>query len=168
MAIPASPDELPRFQPALLGKHCRQQSVRGDVEWDPQEQVGAALVQLQAEFPVRDVDLEEGVAGHQRHVGQLPHVPSGHHHSPGVRVALDRFQQLCDLVDSLSVRARPGSPLHAVDRSQFAVLISPLVPDANPVLLQPRHVRGAGKEPQKLTNHGFQVNSFGGDYGKPF
>ena len=46
VAVSAGPDELAWTQVRLLGEHVRQQRVGGDVEGNPQEEVGAALVEL--------------------------------------------------------------------------------------------------------------------------
>jgi hypothetical protein len=58
----------PTSQVALLRDHVREQRVAGDVERHAQEDVGAALVQLAGQLAVGDVELEEGVAGRQRHL----------------------------------------------------------------------------------------------------
>ena len=62
--------------------------------------------------------------------------------------------------------ARPGAPLLAVDRAQFAVRVRPFVPDADAVLLQPAHVGVAAQEPQQLVDDGLQVQLLGGDQRK--
>ena len=51
-----SPDEV-----ADLGNHVGEGGVTGDIEGNPQEEVGAALIELAAERPVRDVELEQGM-----------------------------------------------------------------------------------------------------------
>jgi hypothetical protein len=68
-------DEIAHFQPADLGHHMGQQRIAGDVERHAQEDVAAALVQLAAELAIGNIELEQAVAGHQRHLLQLGHVP---------------------------------------------------------------------------------------------
>src|SRR5256885_7748127 len=70
VAVAAGPDEVTHLQVALLGQHVGQQCVAGDVEGNAQEDVRAALVQLATELAVGHIELEEGVAGHERHLRQ--------------------------------------------------------------------------------------------------
>ena len=58
---------------------------------------------------------------------------------------------------------RPGPPLMPVDRAEFALGVGPLVPDADPALLQPAHVRRPLQEPQQLDHHRPDVHLLGGD-----
>src|SRR6185295_4799206 len=75
MTVATRPDELARFEIALLRHHVREQGVRGDVKRHAQEYVGAALVELAAQPLVRHVELEERMAGHELHLVELAHVP---------------------------------------------------------------------------------------------
>ena len=75
-------DELARLQVRHLGHHQREQRVGGDVEGHAQEDVGASLVHLAGELAVGHVELEEGVAGHERHLRQVRDIPGRHHHAP--------------------------------------------------------------------------------------
>jgi hypothetical protein len=60
-------DEFAGLEVADLRDHAGEQRVGGDVERDAEEEVGAALVKLATEFAVEDEELEERVAGRQRH-----------------------------------------------------------------------------------------------------
>ena len=42
VAVATGPDEIARFEIALLGQHVRQQGIRGDVEWHAEKNIGAA------------------------------------------------------------------------------------------------------------------------------
>lgn len=56
--------------------------------------------------------------------------------------------------------------MHAIDGAQLTVLVGPLVPDADLVLLQPLHVGLAAQEPQQFTNDTVEVDLLGGQQGK--
>src|SRR5699024_7356966 len=73
---------------------------------------------------------------------------------------------MTDLVDGLTIGCRPGTPLHTVDGSEFAVLVSPLVPDADTPFLKPLHVRVAIEEPNELEGSRFEVDALGSDQWK--
>ena len=75
VAVAPGPHHLPDLQIGLLSEHVGQQRVGGDVEGHSEEEVGAALVDLQAQAVVGHIALEEGVAGGQRHVAEVAHVP---------------------------------------------------------------------------------------------
>ena len=68
-------DELARREPGHLRHHQGEQRVRGDVERHAQEDVGRALVELAGELALRDIELEQAVAGRQRHLVELADVP---------------------------------------------------------------------------------------------
>lgn len=51
--------------------HVGEESVAGDVEGNPQTHVPRALVQLARQLAVTHVELAQGVAGGQRHEGQV-------------------------------------------------------------------------------------------------
>ena len=102
------------------------------------------------------------MAGHQSHLVELRDVPCGDQIAAGIRVILQSVERLLDLIDVLSVWGGPGAPLHAVDRAQLAVLIRPLVPDADLVLLKELNIGLAFEEPQKLAQHRMEVDLLGG------
>ena len=175
MAVAAGPDEVAQVQVALLRHHVRQQRVAGDVEGHAEKDVGAALVELAAQLATaarlhgrRHVELEEGVAGHQRHLAQLGHVPGADDDAARVRVGLEGLDHFGDLVDVPAVRRRPAAPLHAIHRAQVAVGAGPFVPDGAATLLQPLHVGVAAQKPQQLHDDGAQVHLLGGDQRKAF
>lgn len=134
-----------------------------------QEDIGAALVELAAELAIGHIELEEGVAGHERHLVQFGHVPGADDDAAAVRVALELFDDFGNLVDMRAVGLGPAAPLHAIHRAQVAsLLVSPLVPDGAAALLQPFDVAVAAQEPQQLQNDRLQVHLLGGDQRKAF
>ena len=50
----------------------------------------------------------------------------------------------------------------AIDRAEVTVLVGPLVPDGDTVILEVLDVGVAGDEPEKLVDDGFEVNFLGG------
>ena len=76
------------------------------------------------------------------------------------RICVD---DLRDLVDVAPVRGRPGAPLVAVDRTEVAVLVGPLVPDRDAAVLEPLDVGVAAQEPQQLGEDRAGVHLLGRD-----
>ena len=166
MAVPARPNEIADLKTRLLGEHVGEQRVGRDVERNAQEHVRAALVELERQASIGHVELEERVAGLKRHFAQVTDVPRGDHHATRIRVRLQGLEDLGDLVDAAAISGVPGTPLDAVHRAEVAVLVRPLVPDADAVLLEPGHVGGAGQEPQKLAHHRLEVHALRRDQRK--
>ena len=54
----------------------------------------------------------------------------------GVRIALDALHERGDLIDRFACCRAPGPPLLSVDRSKFAVLVGPFVPNSHTVLVE--------------------------------
>jgi hypothetical protein len=130
-------DEFAGFQAADLRDHHGQQRVGGDVERHAEEDIGAALVELAGEFSVRDIELEQAVAGRQRHLADFADVPCGDDQAAVVGIFLDmRSMTLDDLVDRAAIGRGPAAPLVAVDGAEIAVFIGPFVPDADAVVVQ--------------------------------
>ena len=105
MHVAAGPDEHARLQPAFARQHVGQQRVAGDVERHAEEEVGAALVELQVEPARRDLGLEQAMAGRQRHPLDLARVPGGDDLPPRAGIALDQVDEVADLVDVAAVGA---------------------------------------------------------------
>lgn len=158
VGVTASPDELARREPDDLRHHVRQRGVGRDVEWHAQEHVARTLVELAAQLAVGNIELEKRVARREGHLVKICHVPCVHDDPARVRITLQCLDHRLDLVDVLAVRCRPGAPLRTVDRSQVAVLISPLIPDLDVPLLQPAHVRVTAQEPDQLAKHSASVD----------
>ena len=161
-------DEVAGLQAADLGYHHRQQCVRGYVERDSKEGVGAALVELAGELFFGHIELEQAVARRKGHLVNLSGIPGGDEHSSRIRIVLDHIHNLCELVDGSAVWCRPGAPLVAIDRAKVTVLVGPFVPDGDTVVLEILDVGVAGDEPQKFINDRFQVNFLGGQKRETF
>src|SRR5437868_8159230 len=117
VAVAAGPDEVAHFEAALLGEHVGEERVAGDVERHAEEDVGAPLVELEAEAAGGDMGLEQAVAGGERHPVILARVPGGDDLAARGRVAADEGNQVRDLVDMATVRRLPVAPLLAVNRA---------------------------------------------------
>ena len=77
MRVAAGPDELAGLEPALVGDHVRQERVARDVERKAKKGVAASLVELEREPAVRDMRLEQAMAGGEGHTIELARVPRG-------------------------------------------------------------------------------------------
>ena len=130
MRVAERVDELADVEAALARDQMRQQRVARDVEGHAEEQIRRALIELARQPPVRDIELEQAMAGRQLHPLDVGHVPGRDDEPARIRIALDLGHQPGDLVVGLAVRACPGAPLLAVDGPEVAVLVGPLVPDA--------------------------------------
>ena len=90
------------------------------------------------------------MARHERHFGQVSHIPSAHNHAPGVRIAFERFHELGNLIDVLPIGCGPTAPLNTIHRAQISVLFGPFVPDGDAPLLQPYVARRSRQKPQQF------------------
>ena len=72
--------------------------------------------------------------------------------SARVRVVLEAFDELCDLVDRPDGRwfailtgynRFPAAPLFAIDRAEFTVFIRPVIPDRDAMFLEVGNVGAA-------------------------
>src|SRR3546814_17709430 len=61
----------------------------------------------------------------------------------------------------------PMAPLFAVNWAELAVLIGPLVPDGDAVVMQELDVRVAAEDQPQLPEHYLPVNAFGGQQREP-
>ena len=80
------------------------------------------------------------MAGGKVHVLKVCHVPCRYDDATTVGVVLDSVHRLLYLVDESSVVVGPRTPLVSIDRTEFAVLVSPFVPDSHTVFLQVAHI----------------------------
>ena len=77
MRVAEGVDEIAHREPGHLRHHVGEQRVGGDVERHAEEDIAAALVELAAQPAVSHVELEQAVAGGQRHLVHLGRVPGG-------------------------------------------------------------------------------------------
>ncbi len=170
VTVATRPDEVAHIQVALLCHHVGEQGVAGDVERHAQEDVGAALVQLAAEFGFfawvlrrRYVELEERVAWHEGHLVEFGHVPGAHDDAAAVGIRFECVNDLLDLVNMAAVWGGPAAPLHTVHGAEVAVFTGPFVPNRDVTFFEPVVVARPCEEPQQLLDDGAQVHFFGGD-----
>ena len=164
--VPESVDEVSRLEVADLRDHHREQGVRRDVEWHAEEGVGRPLVELAAQAAILHMELEQAMARGQGHLLDEGGIPGTHDVAPAVRVVLDSVDELYDLVGMASAGVGPGPPLVAVNGTEVAVLVGPLIPDADPILLEVGDVGVALQEPQELVDDAAQVQLLGRQDGK--
>ena len=100
------------------------------------------------------------MTGWQCHLIDLGHVPGRDNHTTRVGIVLQLIEYILYLVNDTSVVVGPRAPLVTIDGSEFAILISPLVPDAYAMLLQIFHVGIAFQEPQQFVDDTLQVELF--------
>ena len=103
----------------------------------------------------------------QRHLIDLSHVPCGDDHATGIGIILQLIQHILDLVYRTSFIVGPRAPLVTIHGTQFSILISPLVPDADTVFLEVFHVGIAFQEPEQFVDDTLQMEFFRGQQGEP-
>ena len=167
VAVAARPDEVAGLEVALLRDHVREERVARDVEGNAQEHVAAALIELAGELPVSYVELEEAVAGRERHLVYLRRVPRAHHQSARVGRLADALEQVRDLVDRAAVCCGPRAPLTAIDGAELAVLVGPLVPNGHVVVVQILDVGRPREEPEELVDDRSQMELLRRDEREP-
>jgi len=122
--------EFANVEATLARDQMGQQRIAGDIEGNAEENVRRALIELARKPAVRDVELEEAMAGRQLHALDVGQVPGRYDQPARIGIAFDLRQQPRNLVIGLAVGAGPRAPLLAVDRSEIAVLVGPFVRDA--------------------------------------
>ena len=166
MRVARGVDEFAGLQLAYLRHHQQQEGIARDVEGNAQERVGRALVELEREFSVGHVKLEQQMAGWQIHAVEVGYVPCRDDEASGVRIFLDLAHHFADLVNVAAVVIGPRAPLVAIDVSQTAVGVGPFVPDADAVVLQVFYVGVAVEEPQQFVDNRLEVQLLGGEQGE--
>lgn len=150
-----------------LSHHHQQKSVTGNVERHAKEKVGAALIELEAQLAVCHIKLKHGVARRKRHLVDLCHIPRAHQHTARIGVVLDLVHHLSNLVDGAAVVVGPRAPLVTIHRTEFAVFVSPLVPNSHAMLLKPVHIGVATQKPQQFVDDALQMHLLVVSSGKP-
>ena len=159
-------DELTRFVVTNLAKHQSQKGVRSDIERNPEESIGAALVQLAAELALArspytaHVELKQTVARRQRHLVDFGNVPGTYQVTTRVGIILEAIHQILDLVDMSAIGSRPATPLMSINRPQIAVFVSPFVPNSHLVVVQVLDVCITLQKPQQFMDNRAKVKLF--------
>ena len=161
-------DEGARFEPAYLGHHVCQQGIGCNVERDTEKHISTALIELTIQPPLGDMELKEGVAGHQRHFVKFADIPCRYDDSTAVGIGFDRFNRLLHLVDDTSIFGFPTAPLFSINGTQIPVFIGPFVPYSDTVFLEILDVCIALEKPKQFMNDGGQVKFLGGHHRKTF
>ena len=110
MRIAEGVDEIARLQAGRLGHHVGEERIGRDVEGDAEKNVRRALVELAGQPPFRDIELEQAMAGRERHLVEFGRVPGRDDEAAAVGVAADLVEHPADLVDAAAVGLRPGAP----------------------------------------------------------
>ena len=92
------------------------------------------------------------MAGRQCHAFDVGDVPRADDQAAGVGIVANLIDNARDLVDPATIGRRPGTPLIAVDRSKFAVVVGPFIPDSDAVVVQVTNIRVASEKPQQLVD----------------
>ena len=159
--------KLAWLQTCDLCHHEEQQGIRGDVERHPEEEVGRALVELERQLSVGDKELVETMAGRQSHLVNLCHIPGADNEAAAVRVGANLLDDIHKLVNMTAVVVIPGTPLVAIDRTQFAgLVITPFVPDMDIFLLEHLLVGRTTDEPQEFLEDATGKDFLGGYQGE--
>jgi hypothetical protein len=119
------------------------------------------VVKLAGKLAAGNVELEQAMAGRQRHAVHVARIPGRYDMAARVRVVLQAIHQLADLVNQALIGGFPAPPLLAIDRAEIAIFIGPFVPYADTICLQIVDVGVALQEPQQFMNDGFQVQLLG-------
>ena len=138
-----------------------QQRIGRDVEGYAQKRVGRTLIELAAEPAIGDIELEQAVAGWQRHLVHFRRIPGRNDMPTAIGLGFDGLDQVGDLVDLAPIRRWPAAPLAAIDRAEISIVVRPFVPDLDAALLQPAHICLATYEPQQLINDGLEMQLLG-------
>ena len=120
------------------------------------------MVELQREFAIDHIELEQGVARRQIHSLEVGNVPCAHNDAARVGVVLYCLNRLGNLVDEATVVVGPGAPLEAIDVSEVAILVGPLILYSHTVFLQIFHIGVAIEKPQQLVDNRLEVQFLGG------
>src|SRR5215468_3313975 len=136
VAISSGPYEFAGVEITLLSDHMSQQRVRGDIEWNAQDDVRRPLVKLAGEFTAGDIELKQRVAWLQTHSIQFADVPGADDQAAGIGICADLFDEVANLINHPAVRRPPRPPLRAVNRAELAVLVRPFIPDSHTVVVQ--------------------------------
>src|SRR5690606_24755303 len=126
-----------------------------------EKRIGRALIQMTTQGSVCHVKLKKAVTRCQSHFVELADIPCIDDDPARIGIVPERKNRFADLVNCLSFRGRPTSPLLAINRSEIPVFIRPFIPYAHAVLVQIANVCIPLQEPQEFINDRLQMQLFG-------
>ena len=157
MAITARPDELPHFQSRLLRQHMSEQRIGRNVERHAEKHICTTLIKLQRQLPIADPCLKQTVARGESHPVHFARVPSRHYLAARRGVGFKSVNQRFDLIDAAAVGSFPMTPLLTVNRPKIAIVVRPIIPDADLIFGEPFGIRVAVQKPQQFIDDGAQM-----------
>ena len=119
--------EFSDFKAAFARNQMRQQRIACNIERHAQKNVPASLVKLTAEFSVVYVKLEQWMARRQSACRHVFRIPCGDDQTPWIRIGLDFFNHVLDLIDRLAIARLPVTPLCTVNVAQITVFFGKFV-----------------------------------------
>ena len=166
MRVAGGMNEVAGLIACHLRHHLQQKRVGGDVKRYTEERICRTLIKLQRQTVACHIELEDGVTGRQGHLVDLGHIPCRDNHTTGVGIVFQLIEHILYLIDGTALIVRPRAPLVTIDGTQFAIFISPLIPDTHPMLLQVFHVGIALQEPEQFVDDRLQVKFLRGQQGE--
>src|SRR5437762_5691134 len=89
MRITERMHELASFEAADMSDHVGEQRIGCDVERNTDEYVAGTLIELAGQFAVGDIELEQAMAGRERHPVDIGGVPRGDDEAARIRSVSD-------------------------------------------------------------------------------
>lgn len=156
-------DEIAWTQACDLRYHVKEEGIAGDVEWDSEEHVGRALIELQGETAIANIELIEAMTWRECHAVNLVDLPGTDDETTTVWVCLNLLNDVKQLVVMAAVSTFPITPLLAVDWPEFTGDgIAPLAPDVDILIFEYLGIGRSRDKPQKLLEDAACEHLFGG------
>ena len=175
MKIPKRVYKFTRCEITHVCYETCKQGVAGDVEWNTEEGVGTALVELAVQEVLSlNLEVKQCMAWRQIHFVAALWIPPGDDKPSGVRICLNLVKESGDLVDAVPVRIIPAKrpPKIAVYRSEIAWFspkstgvgfIRPFLPDVYTSVPEVLFATAAGEKPEQLLGDPPERESLGGE-----
>ena len=87
------------------------------------------------------------MTGRKSHLAYLSHIPRADYYAARVGIVLYKVYGILYLVDDASFAVGPGTPLVSIDRTEITIVVCPLVPYADTMVLQISDISVAFEEP---------------------
>ena len=108
------------------------------------------------------------MAGHERHFGEIGYIPGADDQPAAIGIGFDLMDQILYLINHHTICTLPATPLFAVNRTQFAICIGPLVPDTDSVFLEIANIGFSLQKPKQFMDNAFRMHLFSGNQWKSF